>query len=270
MKIFEQLPSEFVFAGGGGSWCTILNIEDNGKFSGQYHDSNMVDAGAEYPNGTMYICDFIGEFTNLKKINDYIYSMNIESLELEIPPGTIYYEDGIRYIASEPYGLDNADEFYIYLPGANLLELPQQFLSWAYLNDDIRDTLPSGFYGIYNVGGEQGFVGMDENNIWDGNYIYYYQGRESALRPSYSTVSHLSFWPENGAVVIDLRFTWENDDQTEFEAYDYKGSGIYHISLDISDDQSTIIVTITSDNGIDLSAWGGTSDGYFVAEYTNK
>lgn len=76
--------------------------------------------------------------------------------------------------------------------------------------------------------------------------------------------------PESGAATIDLQFTWNNGNQTEFDAYDSRGSGDYHITLDISDDLSTIIVTITSDRGVDLSAWGGTPDGYLTAEYIDK
>ena len=197
--------------------------------------------------------------------------MNIETLNIEGTPGSIYYENDIQYIVSDPYGFDDADEFYIYLPGATIAELPEGFLSWGHLGSkNIRETLPAGYYGIYNVGGEEGFVGIDDNNIWSGNYMYYYQGCKSALWPSYSNVSHLLFWPESGAAIIDLQFIWSNDNQTEFDASDSRGSGDYHISLDISDDMSTVIVTVTSANGIDMSAWGGTSDGKFVAEYIDE
>lgn len=270
LSVFEQLPSEFVFSSGAGGWGTYLYINADGTFTGEYHDSDMGDTGSGYPDGTVYICNFSGKFTAPKKLNEYVYSMNIESLDVEKVAGTVYYENDIRYIVSDPYGLDNADEFYVYLPGATIEDIPEGFLSWAYLNSDIRDTLPSGFYGIYNVSGEEGFVGMDDNNIWNGNYMYYYQGRKSALWPDYSNVSHLLFWPESGAATIDLQFIWNNDNQTEFDAYDSHGSGDYHITLDISDDLSTVMVTITSASGVDLSAWGGTPDGRLTAEYIDE
>jgi hypothetical protein len=72
---------------------------------------------------------------------------------------TEYYEDGIRYIRSEPYGLDNADEFYIYLPGAAISELPEEFLFWANIRMIADDSTYLDVYGIYNVGGEEGFLG---------------------------------------------------------------------------------------------------------------
>lgn len=164
LSVFEQLPSEFVFSSGAGGWGTYLYINADGTFTGEYHDSDMGDTGSGYSNGTVYICNFSGKFTVPKKLNEYVYSMNIESLDVEKVSGTVYYENDIRYIVSDPYGLDNADEFYIYLPGATIEDIPEGFLSWAYLNNDLRDTLPSGFYGIYNIGGEKGFVGMDDNN----------------------------------------------------------------------------------------------------------
>ena len=162
--LFETLPSEFTFSSGAGAWETVLNIESDGTFNGQYHDSDIGVSGDGYPNGTVYICDFSGKFTMPKKINEYTYSMNIEALNVEGTSGTVYYENNTKYIVADPYGFDNADEFFIYLPGATISELPEGFLSWVYFDDNIQDTLPSGFYGIYNVSGEEGFVGMDDNN----------------------------------------------------------------------------------------------------------
>lgn len=270
LSLFEQLPSEFVFSSGAGGWSTRLYINADGTFTGVYSDSDMGDTGLEYPDGTEYICNFSGKFTSTRKMNEYIYSMSMESLNVEDQPGKVYYKNSIRYIVSKPYGLDNADVFWVYLPGADIKDIPREFLSWTEINSNIRDTVPSGFYGIYNAGGEEGFVGMDDNNIWYKEYMYYYQERKSSLQPSYSGESHLVFWPKNGASQISLGFLWNDDNQTEFDASDYKGSGDYHITLDMSDDLSTVMVTIISNTGVDLSAWGGTRDGRLTAEYTRR
>ena len=58
------------------------------------------------------------------------------------------------------YGLDNADEFYIYTPGAPVSDLPYTFVLWTYALADMQnaETLPC--YGIYNEGGGAGFIGM--------------------------------------------------------------------------------------------------------------
>ena len=122
----------------------------------------MGDTDTEYPNGTVYISKFTGKFTTPTQINDYTYSMQLENLQAEGTTGEEYYENGQRFIYSDPYGFDNADVFLIYTPGAPMAELPEGFKSWllAFMNPNEEQTLPC--YGIYNVGGEEGFVGFED------------------------------------------------------------------------------------------------------------
>lgn len=158
-SVFQAMPRGFDFSSGAGGWGTHMDIEDDGTFTGQFHDSDMGMTGDGYPNGTVYICNFSGKFTEPQQVDEYSYSMKLESLELEHDPGYEYYEDGTRYICSEPYGLDNADEFIIYAPGAPVAELPEAFVGWMswIVDPNTTQTLPR--YGIYNVNGQQGFVG---------------------------------------------------------------------------------------------------------------
>lgn len=182
--IFGLLPSEFYFSSGAGGWATEITLNDDGTFNGQYHDSDMGDSGTGYSNGTVYICDFSGKFTMPKKINEYIYSMNLETLDVEGTFGTVYYENDIRYIVSDPYGFDNADEFMIYLPGIAMSDLPEGFINWlyAFINVQTTEILPC--YGIYNVGGEEGFVAYDtsmsEEQIYEKLVDYYAKGTEDS------------------------------------------------------------------------------------------
>ncbi len=162
INIFASMPSDFTFSSGAGGWATQFTLEDDGSFTGQYHDSDMGDTGTEYPNGTVYISKFTGKFTTPTQINDYTYSMQLENLQAEGTTGEEYYENGQRFIYSDPYGFDNADVFLIYTPGAPMAELPEGFKSWllAFMNPNEEQTLPC--YGIYNVGGEEGFVGFED------------------------------------------------------------------------------------------------------------
>lgn len=161
-SIFESMPSTFAFSSGAGGWATQFALEDDGSFTGQYYDSDMGDIGTEYPKGTVYISKFTGKFTTPTQINDYTYSMQLENLQTEGTTGEEYYENGQRFIYSDPYGFDNADEFLIYTPGAPMTELPEGFKNWliAFMNPNEEQTLPC--YGIYNVGGEEGFVGFED------------------------------------------------------------------------------------------------------------
>ena len=157
-SVFEKIPQEFVFTSGAGGWETVITINSDGTFTGEYKDSEMGDTGENYPNGTMYICNFKGKFTSPKQVDEYIYSMKLEYLDQEKNPGDEYYEEGTRYLVSEPYGFDHADEFLLYFPGIQMADLPVGFTNWlnAFLNVQTTEIFPH--YGIYNVGGEEGFV----------------------------------------------------------------------------------------------------------------
>ena len=269
-SIFELLPTEFVFSSGAGGWATQITLNTDGAFTGKYYDSEMGDAKAEYPNGTVYICNFQGIFSQPQKVDDYIYSMHLEKFEVEKPAGQVYYEDHFRYITSDPYGFGAANEFLIYLPGCPLEETSEEFLSWSFINTQIRNTIPTGVYGIYNVGGMKGFMGEDDNSIWRRTYTYSYNSYRSELQPSYYSESHLNFWPESGAATLVLGFDWSDDDQTEFIASDYRGTGEYNISLDFNEDFSSVTVNVKSISGFNLEPWGGTVDGTISVEYQVK
>lgn len=267
---FAQLPSEFVFASGVGGWYTEITLSSDGTFTGQYSDSEMGDIGNGYPNGTVYICNFDGKFSFPQQLDDYICSMTLEYLNTIGNPGSEYYENGIRYICSNPYGFDDADKFLIYLPGCPLDKISEDFLSWASIDTGIRSTLPSGFYGIYNIGGMEGFVGLVDNNLWSKDYLYNYGSYRSALWPRYSNMSHLVFWPESGAAILDLCFKWSDDSQSNFIATDSRGTGDYSISLSFHDDYNTVLLKLKSYSEYDLSPWGGETDGTLTAEYSRS
>ncbi|WP_369284111.1 hypothetical protein [Oscillibacter sp. GMB15532] len=147
---------EFWFGSGAGGWRTVLYVADDGSFEGVYTDSDLGSAGADFPDGTCYISEFTGTFTAPKKVDEYTYSVEIQDLTLSKEPGTEEIQDGIKYLYSEPYGLDDAKELLFYLPGTPVKELPEGYLSWARgYGDTIEEMLP--FYGLYNVGGDQGF-----------------------------------------------------------------------------------------------------------------
>lgn len=150
---------EFLFASGAGAWGTWLTIDDDGTFSGNYHDSEMGSAGADYPNGICYLCRFSGKFSEPVKVNDYTYSVKLEQLEMEDTPGTEKIEDGIKYIYSQPYGLEGAENFLFYLPGTPVEDLPEGFLGWSGNAGYVGTELPS--YGFYNANQEQGFFGCE-------------------------------------------------------------------------------------------------------------
>lgn len=157
---------EFTFASGAGGWSTYLYIEEDGRFYGNFHDSDMGCTGEGYPGGTIYYCDFSGKFTNPVKIDDYSYQFEIESLKCEKEEGEEEIIDERLYIYSYPYGLDDADKLYMYLPGKDTKDFSEELKMWLFLTDDEKE-LP--FYAIYNENPEYGFVGYqyESESVYD-------------------------------------------------------------------------------------------------------
>ncbi len=157
---------EFTFASGAGGWSTYLYIEEDGTFYGNFHDSDMGCTGEGYPGGTIYYCDFSGKFTNPVKIDDYSYQFEIESLKCEKEEGEEEIIDERLYIYSYPYGLDDADKLYMYLPGKDTKDFSEELKMWLFLTDDEKE-LP--FYAIYNENPEYGFVGYqyEAESVYD-------------------------------------------------------------------------------------------------------
>lgn len=157
-SVFSEVENyEFLFASGVGGWCTTLTIQPNGSFTGQYHDSDMGAYEDGHPNGVLYLCDFSGTFTEPVAVNQYTYQFRIESIQYHREPGEEEIVDGVKYVYSEPYGLDQAEEIYLYLPDAPVAELPQEYLEWVHLNPSDETNAALGYYGLYNVAAEDGF-----------------------------------------------------------------------------------------------------------------
>ncbi len=160
-SIFSQMPDEFIFTSGAGAWSTEIELDDDGTFEGQFHDSEMGAIGEGYPNGSYYECEFEGKFSTPVKVSDHVYKMTLESLTLDEPEGKEYIKDGVKHICSGPYGIEDGKTFLIYLPGTHVSELPEGFLFWANVYTDYdNDRLPENFYGIYNVEADAGFGGF--------------------------------------------------------------------------------------------------------------
>lgn len=266
-SFYDSLPSEFVFSSGAGAWMTVMELKPDGSFTGSFSDSDMGVTGEGYPKGTVYKCDFSGKFSTPEQLSQYVYSAELEYLNLNGTPGDVYIEDETRYIYSEAYGFDNAGTFLFYLPGCPLEEVDEAFLSWVRVNSS---SVPPGVYGIYNVGGMTGFSGTDRDDAWIKEFAYNFSDCRSTLILSYSSVSQLIFLPEAGAAVISLSFDWKDDGQRSFLADDFRGTGEYTVDLDIGGDFRSVTVTVESLSGQSLEAWGGTSDGRLCAEYKYK
>lgn len=79
---FEELSQvEFTFCSGAGGWATILSVNADGTFSGEYFDGELGVTGEGYPNGTMYQSRFNGMRHTDCRIKKYSYIGRAQSLQ---------------------------------------------------------------------------------------------------------------------------------------------------------------------------------------------
>lgn len=148
-----QLPGEypmaFTFSSGAGGWATTLILNSDGSFTGNYSDSEMGEIGDDYPNGSVYVCSFSGTFENIQKVDDNVYTMTISDVSNETR-GEEWYEDGVRYVPSDPYGLEEGESYIFYTPDTSTDGLSEEFLSWwpGRYEETTPETLS--YYGILN------------------------------------------------------------------------------------------------------------------------
>lgn len=156
---FPNEPLYLMFTSGAGAWGSRLTLQPDGSFTGNYQDSEMGVNAEDYPNGTCYVSVFEGQFTDIEQISDYAWSMKLTKLSTEKEPDTSWIEDGVRYIATEAYGVADGEEFILYASGTPADELPAECRTWwpdAYhwRNGKLDELLG---WALYNVNTGQSF-----------------------------------------------------------------------------------------------------------------
>ena len=136
----ELRQYEFVFASGAGSWGTVLYVRPDGSFSGTFSDTTWEEYGGS-TRAVLLCSEFTGQFTEPVRVNDYTYSVRIASIDYERAVGEEAFADGFHYYYTEPRGLEDTEELLIYLPGAPLGELPQEFRGWVGYYDETEGWL---------------------------------------------------------------------------------------------------------------------------------
>ena len=168
---------KFTFESGAGAWDTTLTVNAKGEFGGEYHDSDLGDTGEGYDNGTLYLSQFTGRFTDVKKISNYVYEAKVTELTYAEEPEKVQIVDGVRRIFSVANGIAGTERVRFYLPGAELATLPREYVEWvegdfgAYVFGkyyrDYPEELP--FCGLYNPEEKYGFY---SENLGEKNSLF--------------------------------------------------------------------------------------------------
>jgi len=274
---FSDIPSCFTFSSGAGGWSTDIEISEDGSFSGMFLDSDMGDTGNGYSNGTVYICNFSGRFSEPEATDDpFIYSMKLLELNVDDDAEVNSEEiiDDVRYVYSTPYGFEDADEFLLYLPGASLSDMTEACRSWIHIDEHFFREVPEGYYVLYNVGGEEGFTAEDPGNVWCRTWRYYYNDAYIQFTTSFYMGSYLNFFENDYAPSsLPLEMYWDGkstdpiecdisswgiDDGSVFEATVERLDGDAPDELDLR-----ITVKCLTDPEYDFSTWGSNVPGEF-------
>lgn len=162
-SVFLQMAKySYTFASGAGAWSTELSVHEDGSFEGSYSDADMGDTGTDYPNGIVYMCDFSGEFSTPEKVDEYTYKTTIKNINYLNKIDGEKIVDGVKYIYSAAYGLDDAKDIYFYMKGAPIDQLPKEYVDWISLSLEDGQTELS-CCGIYNEAGQAGFYGWTKS-----------------------------------------------------------------------------------------------------------
>lgn len=140
MKITFPFAEEthWFFRSGAGAWHTELVLQPDGAFSGVYEDTDAGDIGKKYPNGTHYYCCFFGQLRPEGSWDGQALKVSVTSLQWEDTPDEVRYVDGVREIASLPYGLSQGDRMMLCLTGVDEQQLTEEMRAW------VRDNLSDG------------------------------------------------------------------------------------------------------------------------------
>ena len=151
---------EWSFSSGAGGWSTDMRIQPDGIFSGTFHDSEMGETAEEYPNGTVYYCEFTGKFSVKAQEDEYTWKLHVDELTQKAETDKETIEDGIRFVATASYGIDLGDELTLYQPGTPLEELTESMRFWAHaFGTEAQNTNALQKWFMYSEKQDAGFVG---------------------------------------------------------------------------------------------------------------
>ena len=180
-NVFSILPDYFYFSSNAGGWWTRIYINDDGSFTGRYIDSELgylrsyfgeysdyyFEDIPEHPNSWYdWCCDFTGKFEIVEQISNYEFRLEVTELEFLNTPGTweekSYDGEPAFNIYTEPRGITELGDFYLYLPGRETADLDPECVSWIRIDvNDFEETDYLKYWGLYSTYTREAFAGMN-------------------------------------------------------------------------------------------------------------
>lgn len=149
--LFGGLTEQFVRSGA--HWGARLHIRSDGSFDYDY--SARTKAPANGKLGIATASQFTGRFTDVKRVNDYTYSMTISDMEFTVEPGTKEEKNDCEVTyTNDTYGLAEGATVKLYTPDAPIQSLPSQFTNYARVPNGIPNGDKLGAYCIQDTDGK--------------------------------------------------------------------------------------------------------------------
>ena len=196
----------FIFSSGAGGWSTELTMEEDGAFTGEFHDSEMGETGDDYPNGTLYTCSFSGKLDLVEQADDNSWKVRVG--ELTQDPAEEVIEEGIRYTPADIYGLSEGDEMLLYRPGTPVSALSEDMQIWAHVASLEKQPEELEDWFLASEANDSGFVGFPA--------VSYANPWENMTAEQLEEVSGLSFGVPDGAENVIYRYM-ESDGLAEMQ-----------------------------------------------------
>ncbi len=120
--LFSSIAGDYWFLSGAGGWHSELYLNEDGSFVGAHMDGDA---------DVTYYCDFHGRFGDVRQVDDFTYAMRpLELTTAQTNGEDLGEQDSVHYIGSIPYGMEDTEEFLVYLPGTPVSALSEEFRSW--------------------------------------------------------------------------------------------------------------------------------------------
>ncbi len=161
-EVFDFAPITLKYTVAQDDAVTEIILKPDGTFTGTFTDTAPELKEADYPSGTVYYCNFSGEFTEIELLDSTVYSMKLQGFKTRDTEGKSEIRDGIRYVSYRPLGFSEDAEYELYTPLANPSLLNEMFLFWWPQAASSPETLNC--YAIRNTVTNEGFFSAPTNN----------------------------------------------------------------------------------------------------------
>lgn len=243
-------PMHLVFSSGAGAWRTEIKLASDGSFTGKYEDANAGMSEDGYLS-TNYISEFTGLFDEIERPDEETYSMKLLDINYEHEEGEEWIEDNIKYIATEAYGFEEGEDFFLYSPKKNIGDLNEDLLSWRgghVSNSSSSKELQH--WVLHNKKTNYGFY--SEQYLDDPENESESNSEEETVANSTNTLplsfEHIEFDSNYSGPGSEFIGTWHQVNHTTVDfapnpwEINYK-DGTFYISAELPGDPATIIMT---------------------------